>query len=212
VGVRELGLGALAVVMSACLGVPPDANDEPPAGDIDGARAPPDGAPGSDGGAIADAAACGDAFAVAYTSQLDVRPTGGSFAGVLVIAALGKAVDLSDMVDDADDSVRLELELTQPNYDPLAVGAVKGELDPTAAALIIGPLVDPADWTETGSPTFALTFAERAEQTPPPHRATARLRIGGSTAALEFDLTYVAGQDEVAVPRAGAMVYSACAE
>lgn len=200
----------LGLAASACLGAPPDGSQPPlvdtgvdPSGPDAGA--PPDGA-------APDAAACPDAFAVAYTSRLDVRPAGGVFAGVLVIAAVGDAVDLSEMLDGADDSVQLELELSQPNYDPMAAGAVSGELDPAAAAFIMGPLVAPAAWTEPDTPTFQLTFSPVAGGSPAPHKATARLRIGGSEVALDFDLTYVTDQDEVAIPRAGDIAYSECGE
>ena len=195
-GLRELGVViALGGLAAACLGVPPgEAETRPDGGERHPRGASPDGA-SPDSAAVP---ACPDAFAVAYTSRLDVRPTGGALIGVLVIEALGDAVDVSNMQDGSDDSLQLELELSQPNYDPLAVGAVTGELDPAAAALIIGPLVAEENWTQPA--------------TPPPHKATARILIGNSLATLDFEITYVVGQDDVAVPRAGAMVYSACGE
>ena len=203
---------ALAIAASGCLGAPPGELDPPEAvGSPDGGGAGPGATP--DGAASsADAGGCADAFAVAYTSQLDVRPTGGQFVGVLVIAALGAGVDLTQMNDAGDDSTWLELELAEPNYDLLPPGDVSGELAPDSAALIVGPLVSPEDWTQPATPSFRLRFSQRASEAPPPHRATAKLRIGGSAAALDFDLTYVAGQTTVAAPRAAAMVYSVCSE
>lgn len=210
-GVQKLTLAALAVFASGCLGAPPDAKDGPPGDDLlPDPESPDAGEPGSD--AKPDVASCADAFAVAYTSQLDVRTQGGQFDGVLVIVALGDGVNLSQMNDDSDDSSRLELELIQPSDDPLPAGNISGELHPDSAALIVGPLVDAGAWTQPATPTFRLDFATRTSEAPPPHHATAQLRIGGSIALLDFDLTYVPGQVTVAVPRAGSMVYSACGE
>jgi hypothetical protein len=209
-GVQKLTLAALAVLASGCLGAPPDARDVPPTDDdllpdpFDAGEASADATP--------DVSSCADAFAVAYTSQLDVRTGGGVFDGVLVIQALGDGVDLTDMIDESDDSNRLELELIQSSDDPVPAGNVSGELHPDSAALIVGPLVDAETWTQPATPTFRLDFATRASEAPPPHHATALLRIGGSIAVLDFDLTYVPGQVGVAVPRAGSMVYSACGE
>jgi len=209
-GVQKLTLAALAVLASGCLGAPPDAKDLPPTDDdllpdpFDAGEASVDATP--------EVASCADAFAVAYTSQLAVRTGGGLFDGVLVIEALGDGVNLTDMVDDSDDSNRLELVLTQPSYDPVPAGNVSGELHPDSAALIVGPLVDAGAWVEPAKPTFRLDFAARTSEAPPPHHATAQLRIGASIALLDFDLTYVPGQVNVAVPLEGSKVYSACGE
>lgn len=196
---------ALAVALSACLAVPADDVPRHPFADgaDGGASAVKDGAP-------ADAAACADAFAVAYASRFDVDPGGGDYPRMLVISALGDGVDLSEMVDGADDSVQLELQLTQPNYDPLPSGKASGELAPDAAELIVGPLVAPDAWTQPATPTFALTFAAIAADAPPPHHAIARLRIGTSVAQLDFDLVYRTDLGQVAVPTKAAMAYSAC--
>ena len=206
-----MGLIGLGLVASACLSAPHDATDVPPPDNVE-TPARPDGGAASSDGAGPDAAACADAFAVAYTSSLDVRPAGGTFIGMLVIAAIGDAVDLSDMVDGADDSFQLELELEQENYDPLPPGVVTGKLDPASADVLIGVHIAPADWTQHDTPTFKLTFLAPPQEVPPPHKATARLLIGGSVATLDFDITYVVGQQKVAVPRAGKMAYSECGE
>lgn len=204
---RELCVGALVVAMSACLAVPPDDAGEAPfsggSGADGGARAVIDGAP-------ADAAGCPDAFAVAYTNRFDVHPDGGVFAGMLVVAALGDGVDLSNLVDGADSSTQLELEMTQPNYDPLAAGTASGSLDARAVDLIVGSLVSEESWTQLESPSFQLRFTAVPADAPPPHHATARLRVGQSEATLTFDLTYRSDLGEVAVPTKAAMASSVC--
>ncbi len=208
-GVRELLLSVLGVTASGCLGAPPDPADvelvEVDAGEksSDGAVAAIDSSGGGGG-------ACADAFSVAYVSQLDVKPEGGVFVGILVITALGDGVDLTQMVDDADDSVQLELQLAQPNYDVVPLGTATGKLDPASADLLIGPLVPAETWTQPESPTFQLTFASLGQEAPPPHHATAHLRVGSSSVALGFDLTYKPSQQKVAIPRAGAVTSSVC--
>jgi hypothetical protein len=205
VGVRDLCLGALAAGLSACLASPP----------ADGRRESLPGAPDSGAGPVidgapADAAGCPDAFAVAYTSRFDVDPAGGVFAGMLVIAALGDGVDLSQLVDGADDSAQLELELTMPNYDPLPAGTASGSLEPRAADLIVGSLVAQAAWTQIASPSFQLRFTAVPADAPPPHHATARLLVGDSAATLAFDLVYESDLGEVAVPTKAAIATSVC--
>jgi hypothetical protein len=207
VGVQELWVGALAVALSGCLASPPDdAGLEP----VPNSSGPDGGAGAVKDGAPVDAAVCADAFAVAYTSRFDVDPGGGVFAGVLVIAAVGDGVDLSTMIDEGDDSVQLELELTTPNYDPLPAGAASGSLEPRAVDLIVGTLVAEEAWTQIASPSFQLRFTTLAADPPSPHHATARLRVGDSVATLAFDLDYSADLGEVAVPTKAAMASSVC--
>jgi hypothetical protein len=101
-----------------------------------------------------------------------VRPGGGVRRQCWSSQALGDGVDLSDMVDESDDSNQLELELIQPNYDPLPAGNVSGELDSDAAALIVGPLVEREPGTRS-TPTFRSTSRDPSRRpaariTPPP--------------------------------------------
>ena len=208
-GVRELFLTVVGVATSACLGAPSDPADVPPI-DVDASEAGSDGAVDTsiDAGVVA---ACADAFAIAYTSRVSVRPAGGTMAGMLVIEARGDKVDLVSMVDGADDSLQLELQLTQPNYDLVPQGLVFGELDPESQALIIGPLVAPDVWAESATPTFQLTFSS-TEVGAPLHRARAVLGIGTSTVALDFEVVYDQHQAEVAIPLKAARVASVCGE
>lgn len=200
---RIHGLAAL-VAVCGCLSTP-----DSPEPSADGGQMP-----GDDGGAppVADSGvACPDAFAVAYTSLVSVRPSGGAFAGMLVIEALGDQVDLLSMTDDGDDSFQVELELTQPNYELVPPGAVFGELDPGSEALIIGPLIKPQAWAESATPAFQLTFSS-TDVGAPLHQARALLTIGTSTAALDVQVVYDQHQPELAIPLAAARVASLCGE
>jgi hypothetical protein len=200
-------VAALAVGLTACLAAPPADGGEQPGPDGSG---PDGGASAVKDGAPVDAAACPDAFAIAYTNRLVVDPAGGAYQQMLVIAAVGDAVDLSTLLDGGDDSAQLEVELTQPNYDPLPAGMAGGELAPAAAQLIVGPLVAPDAWTQPASPTFQLTFAPLAADAPPPHHASARLRVGDSVATLEFDLSYDRTIPEDAVATKATVATSVC--
>ena len=161
--------------------------------------------------ADADAPACDTAFAVAYVSQLSVRPDGGDYVGVLVIEALGAQVNLDSLGEGPDDGVAVELELSQPAFELTPPGLARGELDPAAETMILDQgLLDQDAWDGV-APTFNLRFDPVAELQPPVH-VTADVAVGDSTAVLEFDIDYDRNQGPLAIPRKAGRVESACGE